>query len=257
MQLPASIGVAPNSLVAKIASSRSKPDGALIVSKDKILDFLWPLDVASIPGVGPKTIKTLNFMGIKKIKDLAEADLYFLERNLGSFAYFLNKVANDGNFSYPCQVQSDKSISNEYTFKVDTSDIEAIKAKLMQLSRKISFRLRHKNIKANKLCLKVRFSNFKTKTKVFTFKRATNHFNTIYYQAKEGYQQWIKQGVRIRLLGIKVYRFISDDYQDFIFEDTEQERYEKLHNALKNIADKYGFGRVFLGVEKFKIKGKK
>lgn len=254
MRLPASVGIAPDRMVAKIASGQSKPAGITVITQDKVLDFLWPLSVDNIPGVGSKTNKILRRLGIKTIGDLANTDLYFLHDNLGNFAYSLWAVANGRAVSPGGNKLLDKSISSEYTFAKDVADIELIRAKLMQLSRKISFRLREKKIKAHKLCLKVRYSDFKTQTRVFSFSRATNHYDIIYRQAVNGYRRWVKPGAKIRLIGIKAYKFIPGDYKDFIFKDAKQERQEKIHNALKNIDDKYGFGKVFLGIEKFKTK---
>ena len=142
-------------MAAKIASDLKKPDGFVEVTKEGLFDFLWPLSIDKIWGVGKKSMALLNRIGIKTVGDLAKRDIKEVERLLGKNGVHLWELSNgidqrDVETSYEA-----KSVGNELTFNSDTSDTSQIKQALMSLSEKVSGRLREDGIVGRTITLKV------------------------------------------------------------------------------------------------------
>ena len=161
-----SVGVAANKFVAKVASTNAKPNGMLIVPTDRVVEFLHPMPVGALWGVGPKTEEQLHRLGLRTVGDLAHTPVSTLERALG--------VANGQHFAELAwgrddrEVEADepeRSIGNEQTFSRDLDDPEEIKRELLALSEQVARRLRAHNVIARTLTLKVRFADFSTITR--------------------------------------------------------------------------------------------
>ena len=238
--LTASIGIAPVKMVAKIASNHCKPDGLLEIKEGKVLDFLWPLPIEKLWGVGPKTQEALNRMGIRLIGDLAKTDAHFLELKFGETGTHLFHLANGID---PRRVEAHdetKSVSHEHTFDVDTDDVERIEKIVLFLSEKLSFRLRQADLKGKTLTVKIRLSGFKTYTRAFTFPERTNHTDRIYQKSKTIFTEFYKPGMKIRLIGVRLSNFEEIYTQDSLFEDAVEQQREEVHKVVDKIKSRFG-----------------
>jgi nucleotidyltransferase/DNA polymerase involved in DNA repair len=163
--LKCSTGLASNKLVAKIASDFDKPDGMVIVPHDKTAQFLEPLDVKRMWGIGKVCLKTLHSMNIYTLGQLAGASSGMIKSMFGDNGLKLQARAR-GIDNRPVAVNDEiKSVSNEYTFDEDTGDIDTIMGVIMHLSEKVAWRLQAKNLKGQKVSVKIRTSDFCTYTR--------------------------------------------------------------------------------------------
>ncbi len=240
IKLTASIGIAPNKMIAKIASDYCKPDGLLEITKENIQNFLHPLSVERLWGVGPKMKIALSSLEIMTIGDLAKNSLQNLRNKFGENGEHLFYLAN-GIDERPVEASDDvKSVSNEYTFERDTSSKEDVAKTLLYLSEKVSYRLRRAKLKGKTLTLKIRFKGFKTYTRSFTFLEKTNFADTIYKKAKELFEEFYTAGMKIRLLGVRLSHFEEKYVQESLFENQASLQKEKIHRAVDLIKDKFG-----------------
>jgi len=238
--LTCSVGLGPSKMVAKIASEINKPDGLVVVSKDKVCDFLWPLSIKYISGIGEKTLNKLYLSNIKTIGDISklnveEASFYF--GSLGEYYLKLSHGIDNNEITVNEQI---KSISNEITFEKDTDDISIIESTLTLLSEKVSNRLRQQRLKGLTITLKVRLYNFKTYTRSFTLKNPTNSFEDIHNISSNLF----KFNNKIRLLGVKVSNFKSKNMQTDLFDNNLFIKRDKIDNALDKIHKRYGFDSI-------------
>jgi nucleotidyltransferase/DNA polymerase involved in DNA repair len=244
--LPSSIGMAPNKMTAKIASDIGKPDGFTEITEEGLSDFLHPLPVGKLWGVGEKTLEHLKKFGINTIGDLAMRREEEMEQMLGKNGKHLWELANGMD---PRAVESSgiiKSISNEHTFDEDVTDWSIVKDTLMFLSEKVSRRLRKSDFKGRTITLKIRFSDFKTYTRAVTVQHPTNFADEIYGEVS-GKLADFKTGKRpVRLVGVRVSNLsdVSVPADLFYPEEERNLKKERLHKALDRIADKFGQGAV-------------
>ena len=244
--LTASIGLAPNKMTAKIASDIDKPDGLVIVDKEKLLDFLHPLPVEKLWGVGEKTKTELVKIGIRTIGDLAKHGIDELEQYFGKNGVHAWDLANGIDPREVEPVDEIKSISNEHTFEKDTGNLHEIKDALMHLSEKVSRRLRKAGLKGKTVTLKIRFSDFKTFTRAHTIKAPTNFVDDIYKNCLRSLDEFDIKKRSVRLVGAKVSNFTEAAWRSELFdEETEETRKkEHLHRALDRIIDRFGEGAI-------------
>ena len=235
-----SVGLAPNKMAAKIASDIDKPDGLVEITPKGLLDFLWPLDVSKISGLGNKTKETLNNMGIITIGDLAKRNKKELAAMFGKngiYAWELARGIDESNVEPKIEA---KSISNEITFENDTSDKQKIGGALLYLCDKVSTRLRKAGLKAKTITLKIRLEDFSTSIRAQTIQKGTNFVDDIYAGIDRLYCNFDKKKKKVRLLGVKVSSFVCCDFPDTIFVHNKDIRKENLHKAVDKIRDKFG-----------------
>lgn len=161
--LTCSVGVAPSKFVAKLGSTRAKPDGLLVVPADRVLDFLHPLPVSALWGVGERSTETLRRLGLATVGDLAEAPFGMLRKAVGAAAAsHLHELAwgRDPRRVSPEQVE--KSIGAEVTFDVDVGDPLEIRRSLLALAEKVGGRLRRAGQVGRTVSIKVRMADFRT-----------------------------------------------------------------------------------------------
>jgi DNA polymerase-4 len=203
--LTCSVGVASIKFVAKLASSLCKPDGLLVVPAGQTLDFLHPLPVTALWGVGPTTAAALRRRGVTTVADLAATPPDVLRRVVGaSVADHLAALARGYD---PRQVEPDrveKSISSDRTFEVDLTNTTDIQRELLRLSDDVGVRLRAREMVARTVGIKVRFADFRTVTRAHTFADWTDHTPDIHAGVRALYAALHLDRPRIRLLGVKV-----------------------------------------------------
>ena len=232
----ASVGIAPNKFLAKIASDLDKPDGLVIVNKDRVQAFLDPLPVRRIWGVGAKTAAILDRMRVKTIADLREMSYEELHKTFGDkTAQHLFLLAQGIDERPVAPRGRAKSIGNETTFSEDLQSAEAALEVLLYLSVKVGWRLRQAGFKAKTVQLKLRQSDFSTFTRQKQLFEPSNFDNDIYTAIKELFENLnITRG--IRLLGVSTTGFEEMESLS-LFHDEKKDR---LYQAIDDINSKFG-----------------
>ena len=249
--LTASVGLAPNKFIAKIASDLKKPDGLVEVKPKDARAFLRPLDISRIWGLGPKTEKILKFHGISTIGQLAAMDSDRLFKFLGGRGLEFKELAF-GIDNREVKTEGEiKSISNEITFEIDTANEDKIKSSLLALSDKVAFRLRKEDLKGKTITLKIRLEDFSTFSRSISIGFATNYADIIYGHIMKLYKSLKRGNKKIRLLGVKSSNFISAQITESLFEETENEKRENMHKVIENIRKKFGDKAIYrAGIKK-------
>ena len=248
--LNCSIGAAASRLVAKVASDQAKPNGVLWILPGQEADFLGPLDVRKIPGVGKVTERNLHACGIRKVRDLASLENSFLETRFGKWGLALAGKARGqdagGWFDEEVGEGGDpKSISHEHTFSVDSADSTALDALLVRLSEMVARRPRDHRLWARTVQIKLRYSDFSTFTRSKTLDHATQIDSELADAVRALFHQaWT--GKAIRLLGVYAQSLESGEGQTNLLDEEKTQRWRKSLQAVDHIRDKYGDGTVSL-----------
>ncbi len=242
--LAASVGLAPTKMAAKIASDLKKPDGMVEVTEEGLLEFLRPLDVRRIWGLGRKAGEAMAQMGIATIGELAKTDVRGLIEAFGKNGEHFWRLANGIDES---EVRADldaKSVSNETTFDQDTLESERIESALIALCEKVSCRLRRENLKCRTVTLKIRLEGFSTYTRSFTLDEPTNFTDSLYKVIKDLYNNFNSNRKRIRLVGVRASNLVPDDLRESLF-PPDDKKLEAVHRAVDIIKEKFGAGSVY------------
>ena len=240
VKLTASVGVAPNKYLAKIASDLQKPDGLVVVLPDKIDQFLAPLDISRLWGAGIKTQVTLKKMGINTIGDLFKYPKDILEKKLGKLGDHFYNLAHGID---PRRVETDenvKSISNEHTFGKDVLNIDVLYKTILQLSEKVGYRLRNKNLQGRTLHLKLRYDNFSTITRNKTLNSAIDSTQTIFATIKELFDNNYQNGRKVRLLGVGISGFMADDGDQLSLFDPRVKKHDRIDQLQDALTNRFG-----------------
>ncbi|GII90308.1 DNA polymerase IV [Sinosporangium siamense] len=200
-----SVGVATSKFVAKLASRQCKPDGMLVVPADRVVEFLHPLPVAMLWGVGERTESALTRLGIRTVGDLARVPPATLKRELGQAAGAHLAALAWGRDERPVTPHvPDKSIGAEETFPADVHDPDVIRRELLRLSERVAARLRDGGHVGRTVSVKLRKSDFTTLTRARTLREPTDVAQEIYAMACELFAAAGLERVRLRLVGVRV-----------------------------------------------------
>jgi DNA polymerase-4 len=200
--LVASIGLAPNKFLAKVASDLGKPDGFVVVASGKERDFLDPLPISRLWGVGPKTETRLKRLGLQTIGQIARMRAEELETMLGNSGRDLWELANGIDDREVVPEQETKSIGAETTFDQDTDDRDEIQKTILELSDRVGHRLRREGYLAGGVTLKFRDHNFRTVTRATVLEHPTDVGDNLFREAWKQLQRVSWTGKRVRLLGV-------------------------------------------------------
>jgi DNA polymerase-4 len=240
--LTASVGIAPNKFLAKLASDLQKPRGFVVVKEGEIHQLLDPLPVNKLWGVGPKTDEALRRMGIETIGVLRTIPLDKLRKRLGEMGEHLYRLAN-GWDDRPVQTPEDaKSIGHETTFQQDSDDREFLQSVLLSLAERVARRLRQSGVQGWTVNIKIRDADFKTITRSRRLLEPTDYEETIYQTALElaNEARW-GGGKRIRLLGVSLSQLTDQESQQIsLFTGNEPTELRELHQAIDALKDRYG-----------------
>ena len=200
-----SVGVATSKFIAKLASVHCKPDGLLVIPADGVLDFLHPLPVSALWGVGRQTGQVLARLGLRTVADIAHTPLGSLERELGpAAAAHLSALAAGRDERRVTPHAREKSIGAEETFAADIADPELIRRELLRLSGRTARGLRGAGCSARTIVVKLRLASFKTITRSRTLPEPTDVAQQIYTVACELYAAaGLDTGARLRLVGVR------------------------------------------------------
>lgn len=251
-RLNCSVGIASSRVLAKITSDQAKPNGVLWVVPGCEAEFLAPLDVRKMPGVGKVTEQKLQSLGLLTLGQLAKMDPVFMEEQFGLWGISLAAKARgeDAGGWYDEEIGEDqgpKSISHEHTFTEDTRDAPEMEATLLRLSEMVGRRLREHKLFARTLQLKLRYSDFSTITRAHTPEHATQLDNEIYSEIRALFRKNWQAGRTIRLLGVSTSGFNESDGQLDLLGGAAHDRWGKAFSAADKLRDKFGERSVVLG----------
>ena len=242
LQLIASVGVAPNKFVAKIASDLQKPDGFVVVEPSEVQSFLDPLPVGRLWGVGKVTGRVLERLAILTIGQLRQMPVETLNDLFGSSGEHYWQLAHGIDDRQVVPDREAKSISNETTFAEDIADMDVLRAWLVELVEQVARRLRHHDIKGRIVELKVRFADFQTITRSLTLAVPTNITQELLAAGVELLTQRLPaRHLPVRLLGFGVHKFDdSGRFQQQLFDQPDRERHQELDRVADQITAKFG-----------------
>ncbi len=241
LELTASVGIAPNKFLAKVASDLQKPKGFVVVKPGEERAFLAPLPISKLWGVGPKTAANLRQLGLQTIGDLQKRSVEELRRHLGETGEQLYRLAL-GIDDRPVTPEDEvKSIGHEITLSTDTDNRDFLEGVLLSLSEKVARRLRRQGLIGRVITLKIRDTDFHTITRRTTLSQATAFEEVIYQTARALAEenQWGKKPVR--LLGVSVSGLQkSETGQVPLFNEPAQQDLRRLHQTIDQIKDRFG-----------------
>jgi DNA polymerase-4 len=239
--LPISFGIAKNKMVAKMATNEAKPNGFLQVPLGKEKEFLAPLEVNKIPGVGEQANKILNYHGIKFIRDIHESTPENLEKLLGKWGHELGNKAQGNHTSVITEYREAKSISKENTFFENVLDVEILMAEIVRMVEKVCFELRKEEKVTGCVTIKLRYPDFETTSRQASIPY-TSADDEIIPVAKALFHKLYKKGKPVRLLGVRLSNFSEDSVQANLFHDAE--RKNSLYKSLDDVKNRFGRNSV-------------
>lgn len=204
LNLTSSIGIAPNKLLAKIASDMQKPDGLTIIAENDTERLIWPLPVRKLWGVGPKTETYLKTIGVQTIGDLASLPLDKLVERLGrSYGNYLYEASRGMDETPVVTHWEPKSMSRETTFQTDTDNWQTLARTLADLTREVAEDLKRSNYLCRTVTVKIRFDDFKTYTRAKTMADYSDSLESVRKSAFEAFGR-IELKKKVRLIGVRV-----------------------------------------------------
>lgn len=248
--LPISYALASNKLISKIATNEVKPDGQIEVNPGEEKQFLAPLKIDRMPGIGEKTAVALRQMGIFTLKELSEANLALMELRFGKSGSDLIRRANGTDDSPVVPYSERKSISTENTFESDTLNVNFLQGELVRMTEKIAFLLRQEKKLSGCVTVKIRYADFSTETKqaVISY-TAADH--VILSTVKELFRKSYHPNLQVRLIGVKLSHLIKGEYQIDLF--SEKAENTKLYEALDQIRNRFGEKSVLRAIGLYKL----
>ena len=243
--LVASVGVAPNKFLAKLASDLEKPDGLVVVHKDEIEEFLGPLPIGRIWGVGRETGKVFDRLGIATIGEVREQSLQELQSRFGKMGEQIWSLARGIDDRPVVPDREAKSISNETTFASDIDDLEVLESWLMELTEQVARRLRRSGLRARTVQLKVRYEDFDTITRSTSTTDSISSTQELWDLARTMLRTRLPaRPLCVRLLGMGVANLDhSGQHQGGLFEEGRQ----GLDEVTDKIRERFGSDAVKRG----------
>jgi DNA polymerase-4 len=239
-----SVGIAPSKFIAKLASGRCKPNGILEIPADRILNFLHPLPVNAIWGVGPKTAETLERLGLRTVADIANLPRATLIRALGQASgASLYELAWGRDYRDVTPNEPDKSISAAETFAQDIDDPEEILQEFLRLTEKAAARLRENGYYAKTISIKVRFADFSTISRSKTLPLPIDSTHDIYEIAKTLYLALNLDRARLRLVGISLDN-LSEAAPEQLLLGAREKGWREADSAIDRAKLRFGGGSV-------------
>jgi DNA polymerase-4 len=242
--LHCSVGVAATKFIAKLASSRAKPDGLLVIPLAETIDFLHPLPITALWGVGAKTEEQLVRLGLHTVRDLAHTPLSSLTTMLGPAAG--EKLLDLAWARDPRRVtttREEKSVGHEVTFEYDITDPAVIRRELLRMSDQVAVRLRKAGMVGRTVVLKLRFGDFTTITRSRKLEEHTDLARRIYDEVVEIYEALERSDARIRLVGVRMEQLAPAADAALGLWDTD-EGWRDAEQAIDAVSARFGRGFV-------------
>lgn len=249
LQLSASVGIAPNKFLAKIASDIKKPKGFCIINYADRHQILDPLPTTAIGGIGKKTAEILQALGVRTVSDLRQTPLAILKSCLGSQAETFLALANGDDDRPVTLPRAALSIGREHTFGEDIYEEETLKSYLQKLADDVASRLRHRKYSAYTITVKIKYADFTLVTRSITLESCTSQTMVIYRHGLDllaKLKDIRKKGVR--LIGISTSQLTDKtDVQLSLFTEPEDEKQKTLDTVIDSIRSRYGHEVIFPG----------
>jgi DNA polymerase-4 len=249
VRLVASVGVAPNKFLAKIASDLEKPDGFVVVDPASVQNFLDPLPAGRLWGVGRVTGQVLEQLGVRTIADVRQMPVEVLKQHFGKGGEHIWQLAHGIDERQVIPDREAKSISHETTFAADIGERDVLRAWLVELAEQVGRRLRRHNLRGRTVQIKVRFPDFQTIVRAKTLAEPTDITGEIQRTAAELLETCLAAATkRIRLLGVSVSGFDGPrQVQASLFPDEDRERESQLDRAADEIRERFGTSALHRG----------
>ena len=242
LQLPCSVGLAPNKFLAKIASDLEKPDGLVVVHPDRVQAILWPLPIERLWGVGPSTAKKLQPLGARTIGDLATVSLERLSRAVGNHsAARLSALAQGKDDREVSTDRESRSISEERTYADDLHDLGAIHRALLARADGVAVELRREGLTARTVQIKVRAGDFTTWTRAHTLAEPTDLAEPLFETGCQLFERVPLNGRGVRLLGLGVRGLVQGDTgQPSLFISDEERKARSIASIGDTLRERIG-----------------
>ncbi|GAA3840347.1 DNA polymerase IV [Saccharothrix violaceirubra] len=235
-----SVGVAPTKFLAKLASGMCKPDGLMVVPRSEVSEFLHPLPVSALWGVGARTAEQLAQVGLDTVADVAAASLPRLRRLLGiSLAEHLHALAQGHDDRPVVPTVREKSIGAEETFEVDHYDRELLKLELLRLAERSTTTLRSRGLRGRTVSIKVRFADFTTITRSRTLPTPTDVTQEVYRTAVVLLHDHVPPGA-IRLVGVRIEQLVERGEGEQLLLGTPEHGWRQADQAADLARTKFG-----------------
>ncbi|MEW1984014.1 DNA polymerase IV [Pseudarthrobacter oxydans] len=239
--ITASVGIAESKFVAKIASTRCKPDGLLLIGPDETVPYLHSLPVGALWGVGAKTADVLARMGIRTVADVAATPVSTLKRMLGATGEHVHQLSWGIDHRAVTPIRLEKSIGAEETFAVDTGDDALLHRELLRLSHRTASRLRSSGMVARTIALKLRFADFSTITRSRTVHTPVDSAQLIYAVALQLLESVGDRTMTVRLVGVRAEQLEEAARTSLQLSiDRRDENWRAAEQVLDEVARKFG-----------------
>jgi DNA polymerase-4 len=239
--ITASVGIAETKFVAKIASTRCKPDGLLQIGPDETLPYLHSLPVGALWGVGAKTAEVLAKMGIRTVADVAATPVAALRKTLGASGEHVHQLSWGIDPRAVTPIRQEKSIGAEETFAVDTTDQALLHRELLRLSHRTAGRLRSSGMVARTIALKLRFEDFSTITRSRTVQTPVDSAQLIYGVALQLLDAAARPGMPVRLVGVRAEQLEEAALTSLQLSlDRRDDNWRAAEQALDEVTRKFG-----------------
>jgi DNA polymerase-4 len=245
--LPCTVAIAPNKLVAKVGSDEGKPDGYIRIGAGEEAAFLRPLPIRKLPGAGPKTCELLESLGVRTIGCLADLSPDVLLRTFGQMGYSLQRAAQ-GISTSPVETRDyPKSIGRETTFDQDLMDWRRIESTLAYLTERAAYALREKGMETRCVTLKIRYADFETHTFAHTLPEATCVDSDIAAALAKLVPKAKARRARVRLIGVSLSSLSINQHQLFLFGREASEKWARALDGVDQIRSRHGFESIHTG----------
>ncbi|UKA68214.1 DNA polymerase IV [Arthrobacter sp. FW306-05-C] len=239
--ITASVGIAETKFVAKIASTRCKPDGLLLIGPDETVPYLHSLPVGALWGVGAKTGEVLAKMGIRTVADVAATPVSSLKKVLGATGEHVHQLAWGIDPRPVTPVRLEKSIGAEETFATDTDDDALLRRELLRLSHRTAGRLRGSGMVARTVALKLRFADFSTVTRSRTVQTPVDSAQLIYAVALQLLESLGTRAMAVRLVGVRAEQLEEAARTSLQLSiDRRDENWRAAEQALDEVTRRFG-----------------
>ncbi len=246
--LVASVGVAPNKFLAKLASDHDKPDGFTVISPDAVTSFLDPLPVRRLSGVGPATLSRLHALDIHTVRDVRLRDVDELQQRLGQTGLRLHELANGRDGRSVKSERESKSISHEKTFAAFVTEFDVLESVLMELTESVCERMRSIGLESRTVTLKLRDADFRTFTASRSLQAPTCSTRRVWTHVRTLLRARYRRGMAVRLVGVGVSRFEAPaGTQVELFNSRDDRRDAKIDELTDHIRSRYGADAIGRG----------
>jgi DNA polymerase-4 len=239
-RLTASAGVAPCKFAAKVASDLDKPDGLVVVLPGAVAEFLAPLPVERMWGIGPKTAPSMRALGYATLGDLANAGEKALERTLGQWGLHVACLARGEDDRGVDPNGQARSIGAEETYEEDLRGVEAVGRTLLEHATRVARRLVREGVSARTVAIKVKYADFTIRTRRVTLPAPAQDTDAIHTAALALLARVPIEGRRIRLTGVSVSGLVEGAGEPMLFPDETSAKRRRLEEVTARIADRFG-----------------